>query len=375
MRRLYSVYVLALCFLVGCSLGTMPPEAEPTTPASTTQPAVSATALRPTSTVRSGATAVLRATPQQPSPSSMTSGQDGYTFGPPDCPVTPSIPLATASPPTDYSAPIWYRNAEGTLWAGPMLGYTGIWYADVGYKVYWWRYGDLQLRLTRLDGQESMQVDVPANMVGYGLRFPTAGCWEVVAHTSAGDSLRFDVYAYSQTYAPYGTCNPSLADHTRAGVPAKLVQLAFCADAIVLGRITSSEPFEGAFHRQILQIEEVWKGRPYAGSELFVLQDQLVPAPANGVLPFQLQVGRRYVLFLDRRPDELWRIIEPSWTVSEVTAGAVHPVQMRATRDPLWQAARLGDMKQQVRHAVETSRSAVPASEDRHVVPSGGEGQ
>jgi hypothetical protein len=115
------------------------------------------------------------------------------------CPV--SHTELAQSPPIRSSSPTttdWYINVNRTIWAG-WLGQDGAlrWSNGGAYKTYWIRPvgSDLTVSGRRLDGPvETLKAEVPA---GYdsefqivGIRFPSAGCWEVTA--SAGDeTLQF----------------------------------------------------------------------------------------------------------------------------------------------------------------------------------------
>jgi hypothetical protein len=135
------------------------------------------------------------------------------------------------------------------------------------------------------------------------------------------DELRFVVYAYPVEYAP------SLRSAST------LPELVKNSDAVVLGQVETTEVDSGAFLRQTLRVSRSWKGMGAGGNPLIILQDQ---NPPTGGEP-TLHAGGTYILFLERRPQGLWRIIAPSYTTAEVVNDQVRPFQASAAA-ALWKA-------------------------------------
>lgn len=258
-------------------------------------------------------------------------------FGPDGCPVTPAYLSDPADPaPENFPAPTWLRNAERTLWVGLAPPYRGKWWAGLEQKARWWRRGPLSLEGRRLDGpapplvaqgegrnltgplpapDAAMPTPAAGGGQSSGILIPEPGCWEIVARTP-WDELRFVVYAYPLDYAPAGS--PFTDDDGGTTLAAK----ASAADAIVLVEMEGSEPFLGAFLRQRTRARQVWKGEIATGAQLTVLQDQ----GGSTLAPPLLQAGRQYLLFLERRPGDLWRVRD-EYTYGVVEAGAVRPAR------------------------------------------------
>jgi hypothetical protein len=266
--------------------------------------------------------------------------------------VTPSFLRDPADPPPDdFPAPSWYRNAEGTLWAGLAPPYLGKWYAGWEQKVRWWARGSLSVTGHRLDGSappleawgEGQPLGRPAPpraasssppAIGSGrassIKFPVAGCWEVIARTP-WDELRFVVYAYSVEYTP------SLRSAST------LPELVKNSDGVVLGRVETTAVDSGAFLRQTFHVSNAWKGSSATGSSLTILQDQ---NPPTGGEP-TLQVGGAYLLFLERRPQGLWRIIAPAYSSAEVVNDHLRPIQASGATT-LWEGQTITQAETQL---------------------------
>lgn len=96
----------------------------------------------------------------------------------------------------------WFRNEDGTLWAGLSPAYDGQWQTG-GLKVLWWRpegafYQDpLVIYGKRLDWTAApLKVELPGSYTTFqpsSLDFPTGGCWEVTGKIEDTE-LRFIVY-------------------------------------------------------------------------------------------------------------------------------------------------------------------------------------
>ncbi len=187
-----TIGILPMVWLVAC----IQPPAQPTlTPLATTStpilPTATSLAIRGSATTN---TVVAISTPTPPT--------SAATLDPADC---PSTPFSKDLPPDENTAsftPTWYRNPEGTLWAGLAPQFEGHWYGGVGHKILWWRGrpGDLQVVALRRDARaEVHHVDIPDGYgdQGYqadGVYIPTAGCWEIVGWTRS-DELHFTIYA------------------------------------------------------------------------------------------------------------------------------------------------------------------------------------
>ena len=337
------VAVVAGCLVVAACATPPAPVATPTlttatprTEATTVLTAPATVTPAPT-VVASAGTAPIAPLPATP-PSVAAGPPAGATpvaFGPPDCPVTPAYALPPRTAPDDFPAPTWYVNPERTIWAGLAPPYLGKWYAGLGQKVRWWRRGPLQVEGRRLDGPapplvaegegESLDRPLPAPDPGVptpvsgggqasGITIPTPGCWEITARTQR-DLFRFVVYAFPLDYVPSGLLPNSGAGDTLAA----MVQ---SANAVVLGQVEASAPFEHAFHRHSLRVTQTWKGEVAPGDHLAILQDQNLP----GIGPPLLEAGRQYLLFLERRPQGWWRL------TTEYGYGVVEAGRVRAAR-------------------------------------------
>lgn len=347
---------------IGCATGVprgpaaVPPTGFPATATSgrpaESPPTPTQMTTAPTAPEASPTTAARQPSPRPPNAARVDAGMPAVAFGPPGCAVTPSfLRDPAAPPPDDFPAPSWYHNAEGTLWAGLAPPYLGKWYAGMEQKVRWWARGNLSVTGHRLDGSappleawgEGQSLDRPAATLappssppptGSGrassIKIPVAGCWEVTARTP-WDELRFVVYAYPTAYTP------SLRSAST------LPELVKNADAVVLGRVETTAVDSGAFLRQTLRVSRAWKGLGAGGDHLIILQDQ---NPPTGGEP-TLQVGGDYILFLERRPEGLWRIIAPFYTTAEVVDGQVRPIHAPGAAG-LWKAQPIAQVEVQL---------------------------
>ncbi|WP_376791338.1 hypothetical protein [Thermoflexus sp.] len=178
------LYLVALG-LVACTVGGSRPTSltpPPTTPAPP-------------------ATAAATALPAPPASSSSAA----------DCPVTPFASDRPSHPNTAAFTDTWYRNPEGTLWAGLHRTFKGKWYAATGHKVLWAKGTGLplQVRARRLDGTSPpAEIDIPDGYRNFpyqasSLTFPTPGCWEVEG-VAGPHRIRFVIWVLPADQKPLG---------------------------------------------------------------------------------------------------------------------------------------------------------------------------
>jgi hypothetical protein len=115
------------------------------------------------------------------------------------CSASPTVRAqAPRDPNADPATGDWFINANRSIWAG-WFAHDGIthWRPGARHKTYWVRPQGSQLVISgrRLDGPAD-PIDAwipccyPTGFQIVGLRFPTAGCWEVHAK-AGGEELRF----------------------------------------------------------------------------------------------------------------------------------------------------------------------------------------
>lgn len=179
--RLYLVSLgLVACTVVGSRPTSLTPP--PTTPA---PPAMATATALPMSSVSSSSAA--------------------------DCPVTPFAIDRPSHPNIAAFTDTWYRNREGTLWAGLDRTFKGKWYAATGHKVLWAKGVGLtlQVRVRRLDGTSPpAEINIPDGYRSYpyqasSLAFPTPGCWAIEG-VAGPHRIRFVIWVLPADQKPIG---------------------------------------------------------------------------------------------------------------------------------------------------------------------------
>jgi hypothetical protein len=208
----------------------------------------------------------------------------------------------------------------------------------------------LQVEGSRLDGEAPpLEAEIPccygdSGQQASGLFFPVPGCWEVVAQAEQ-ETLRFVIYAYPIEYAPaYPPYGNQYGD--------TLAELIQEVDAVVLGKVETSTPFGSDFHRRTLRIIRSWKGELVPSEQMVVLQEQSFLPPQEPIQYSQpLEIGEQYLLILEQRPNNLWRIVQEHRSVGQVIDGQVqdlHPGKWQ-----LWNGESLAVVNKNLRDLVD----------------------
>ncbi|MGI8825078.1 MAG: hypothetical protein ACR2JC_05430 [Chloroflexota bacterium] len=240
-----------------------------------------------------------------------------------DLAACPATAFTSDSPPGASLASFtstWYTNSDHSLWAGLPSPYDGKWYAGVGQKILWIRHGQLGIRIAPLGGAGlEVRGDVPPGYEGVnyqpsGIRIPTSGCWRIVGR-AGGDMLDYAARAYPKSYRPSDVNLETLS------------ALACGSSATVLVSVQNTRSLNGDFWIQVTKILRSWSARVHPGEAIDVLQDQLPPVFRGVTLEVPLDRGQHYVLFLQRRKGNLWRIIGHTGRVVDGRVVEAHFVQ------------------------------------------------
>jgi hypothetical protein len=208
----------------------------------------------------------------------------------------------------------------------------------------------LQVEGSRLDGEAPpLEAEIPccygdSGQQASGLFFPVPGCWEVVAQAEQ-ETLRFVIYAYPIEYAPaYPPYGNQYGD--------TLAELIQEADAVVLGKVEASAPFGNDFHRRTLRIIRSWKGELVPSEQMVVLQEQSFLPPQEPIQYSQpLEIGEQYLLILEQRPNNLWRIVQEHRSVGQVVDGQVQ--DLHPSKWQLWNGESLAVVDKNLRDLVD----------------------
>lgn len=210
-----------------------------------------------------------------------------------NCPVTLPTEERPAEPNIASWSRLWYRSADGELWADAGRRYAG------GVKVGWRKPSGTTLTVTGRHLEMKAQTLTATIPEGYGgafqasgLTFPVEGCWEIEAR--AGDSVLTMVnYVYPQIFSPLeGTM---CEDLTRM-----VDESAF----VIVGHVQDSALLDGGdFLMQMVQADQILKGSIERGAEVKVLRDAIYRAP--------LVEGSSYLLFLGAQPNGPYQITCP----------------------------------------------------------------